>query len=209
MDLQSVEDDGGILVDGSNHGNSAHLHGVTWSREGKRTVLHFAKGTAAFVNALSPELRVQKDNIYAGKTLTLEAWVRPAKGSEGGTIIGNYSSPMLWLSPSGADHFTLLLSATPSGQNSVTVNSAPNIPAGEWTHVAGVIANGKARLYINGQPSGEKPLLGNIAYGGPAVTIGTYGQFYSLSYTGDMTGIRWWNRAATDQELAVAAAEKP
>ncbi len=95
LDLPCNEGEGSGCYDVSFHGNSAKLHGVTWTRTDKRAVLHFEEGAAVFVPNLSSELQPTKSGEYPGAGLTLEAWVRPAAGKQGGAVVGYFSSPML------------------------------------------------------------------------------------------------------------------
>ena len=214
VDLPCNEGAGVSLLDTSNHGHSAKLDGATWITSGRRPVLHFANGTAAFITSLSPALRMKEGDPrdYPGAALTIDAWIRPTAGKQGGAIIGYMASPMLFLQPAGKDLFTLNLMVTPLGQKGVTLTSDPLVPPGQWTHVAAIIdASHTARLYVNGKPAGEKALGGNFAYGAyyPLLSIGTFGKYYGYQYSGDLADLRWWSRAATDAELAAAAATAP
>ncbi|MHB9130938.1 MAG: LamG-like jellyroll fold domain-containing protein [Armatimonadota bacterium] len=207
------EGEGKACFDSSNHGNSLKLTGVTWVNTGKRAALHFEGNAVGFISNLSPELRqkTQAPYNYPGAALTIDAWVRPTAGKGGGAIIGYMASPMLYLSQGNKGQFILNLMTNPAGK-SVTVSSQPIIPADQWTHVAAVIdKDHNARLYINGKPAGEKALGGNIAYSAwfRTMSIGTYGKFYGYQYTGDLAELRWWSRAATEAEIAAAAATAP
>jgi hypothetical protein len=107
------------------------------------------------------------------------------------------------------DSFALELSCHNLSTQQVQVVSAGIIPPGQWTHVAGsVTSDGVARLYVNGKAVAEKPFGGKIQFIVVWSQITKIGDLFS-GYTGDLTGLRWWSRAATDAEVAAAAAVAP
>lgn len=205
MYLPCNEGAGTVLVDASNHGNSAKLYKVAWATDSGRPVMHLAqKYSAAFVTLLSPELQPAKDGYP--RDLTIDAWIKPVP-NRGGDIIGYFYSPRLYLIPAG-DNLTLNLSVQYGGRWE-TLTSAP-FAAGAWTHVAATIAGGKARLYLNGKLAQEKALAdGKLTFThySPSMSIGTYAWFGNESFNGDMAELRWWARAATDKEIADTAAK--
>lgn len=78
--------------------------------------------------------------------LTLEAWVRPAGEGVVGRVLDK-------ITPGGGDGF--LFDTHPGGcprliVGSTTIGDPTPLPAGEWTHLAAVIANGGLRLYRDG-----------------------------------------------------------
>ena len=208
--LRCDEGDGASLYDVSHHGNSAKLHGTTWVRTGKRAAVRFGGQACAFVPNPSRELRPTDASQYPHAGLTLDAWVRPSAGKPGGAIVSYYTSPLLYVSPAGKQGFTLNLLLTCAGK-SVRTSSKPLIPPDQWTHVAATVADGMARLYVNGKPVVETKLAGKMAYRAyfQMISIGTFGQRYGYPYHGDLAGFRWWARAATAKELAAAAASRP
>ena len=208
MHLRCDEGAGLATYDASHHGNSAKLHGVQWVETDGRAVLHFDGTASAFVPYPSPELTPTQEGLYPQPALTLEAWVRPAAGAPGGSLIGYLNSPQLSLSALGDDRFALAFSVVSKGQGE-RLTSSVSILAGRWTHVAATFdADGKACLYVNGEADATKRLPGRITYGAyvPMISIGTYGKLYGAPYFGDIAEIRWWSRAATASEIAAAAA---
>ncbi|MHB9022746.1 MAG: LamG-like jellyroll fold domain-containing protein [Armatimonadota bacterium] len=208
--LPCNEGSGSVLTDASGRNNHAKLYQATWASTGRRSVLRLeGKYSAAFITNLSPELRVSKEG-YPRDGLTLEAWVKPLAG-KGGDIMGFFYSPRLYLVKSGADRMTLNLGYLFGGKWG-TVTSAP-FPAGEWTHVAGTIGGGKARIYVNGTMVQEQPLAeGKLTFThfDPMVSIGTYCKFHNVdapALQGELAELRWWARAAKDEEIAAAAAK--
>ncbi len=206
MYLPCNEGAGNMLADASNRANSAKLYKVQWAMDNGRPVLQFSeKFSAAFVLGLSPELLPTKDGYP--RDLTLDVWIKPTPG-KGGDVMGYFYSPRMYLNVSGADKVTLNLSYLFGGKWD-TLTSAP-FPAGVWTHVAGSMTGGKARIYVNGKVAQEKPLPdGKLTFThyNPAMSIGTYTWFGNPSFNGQMAELRWWARAATDKEIADTAAK--
>lgn len=125
-------------------------------------------------------------------------------------MLGYGNSPWLYLQGSGEKFQALFGCANQEGKY-VTLAPQLLIPAGQWTHLAGVIAaDGTVTLYVNGKAADSKPLGGKIKYYSwyPAISVGNYGKMGNL-YAGDLTRLRWWARAATAEEIAAAAAQKP
>ncbi|HEY3415398.1 MAG TPA: LamG domain-containing protein, partial [Armatimonadota bacterium] len=212
IDLPANEGDGLSLFDASGHNNSAKLHDVTWVKSGNRAVLHFENGASSFVTNLSPELKAGKEG-YPQASVTLEAWVRPQAGKGGGAILGFLGSPLLSLQPDGKDKFKVVFAVTSLKTQYFNITSAGSIPADQWSHVAGTLtAEGMLRVYLNGKLDHEMELENNkivFTSWAPMISIGTYGKRYGNPYTGDLTALRWWARAATDAEIAKAAASTP
>ncbi len=208
--LRADEGVGTSCFDSSGHGNNAKLHGVSWVQSGRRAVLRFEDEACAFIPNLSPELQIQKDGLYSGAGLSIDAWVRPAAGKGGGSIVGMLNSPWLYLSAAG-DKFTLNFAVTVAGKGA-TLSAPATVPADQWTHVAATVGEDNvARLYVGGKQVAEQVLAGKIGYSAwyQAISLGTYGKIYGNYYTGDLAEVRWWTRAATAAEIAAAAATAP
>lgn len=206
MDLACSEGSGSALRDASGHGNHAKVHFASWFNAGNRPALHFdGQDSAGHVPMPSPELMPGENGAYRQQGLTLEAWVSPTAGMNGGAVLGYGNSPWLYVQPVG-DKFQAVFSFGTVEGKWVTAASTGVLTPGEWTHLAGVASpEGKAVLYVNGKAVDEKPWEGTIRYSSwfPAVSIGNYGKMANL-YAGDLTGLRWWTRAATAEEIAAA-----
>ncbi len=211
MDVPCSEGSGTACFDASGHNNNLKLHGVTWINAGTRPALHFdGKDSAAFVPVPSEELKPAEKAAYKQEGLTLEAWVCPTAGMRGGAVLGYGNSPWLYVQ-GGGEKFQVLFGCGNQEGKYVTLAPQVTVPAGQWTHLAGVIApDGTMTLYVDGKAVDSKPLGGKVKYSSwfPAISVGNYGKMGSL-YAGDLTGLRWWARAATAEEIAAAAVQKP
>lgn len=209
LHLPCKEGQGDVLVDASGHGNHAKLYHVNWATDNGRPVLRFnEKYCGAFVNSLSPELQPAKDG-YPLPGLTLDAWVKPT-GDKGGDVLGFFYSPRLTINPVETGKVSLAFNVLYGGKWETLLS--PSFATGTWTHVAGVIDQGKAAIYVNGKVAKEATLAAGkltFTHYDPEISVGTYVKFANSSFTGDMKELRWWSRAATAAEIAAAAAGQP
>ncbi len=206
LDLPCTEGAGQSLWDASGHNNNGKAHSVTWVKAGDRWALHFdGKDSAAYVPLPSPELKPGEKGAYQQEGLTLEAWVRPTAKMPGGAILGYGNSPIIQLQANG-DNFQAIFGCGDDSKGYTQLLSKPEIVAEQWAHVAATISpDGHARLYVNGNLAEDKVMGGKINFTSwyPAISIGNYGKMGSL-YAGDLTGLRWWSRAATEEEIVAA-----
>lgn len=81
---------------------------------------------------------------------------------------------------------------------------AVNMRDGEWHRLAAVRRNGKACLYLDGQPLGAEvtDTLGAYTLPGSYLGIGKDFRSPSLPLNGDLSAARIWNRALTAEEIA-------
>jgi hypothetical protein len=212
MDLRCEEGTGVGCADASGHGNHAKLHGVTWIKTDRRWALRFdGEESCAFVPLPSDQLRPGDQATYKPDSLTLEAWVCPTKSLKGWAgVLGFGQSPFLLLQPSG-NQFQAQFMCTNQDDQRVVLVSPAVLSAGQWAHLAATVTRDNVmRLYVNGALVDEKPLGGRIKYASwyPALSIGNGAKRGHL-FTGDLTGLRWWNRAATEAEIVAAAATAP
>jgi subtilisin family serine protease len=134
-------------------------------------------------------------------TWTVEAWVRPA-GVVTGSVIRNRVS----VAPV-RDNMDLRLDAnvpsirfhTPSGIQYVAGGTSA-IPAGEWTHLAGVWnpVTKSLQLLINGTPFRAQTALINLAAIGAGATL-TLGD---VGFAGHVDEVRIWSVVRTAEQIA-------
>ncbi|HSH10028.1 MAG TPA: Ig-like domain-containing protein, partial [Oceanipulchritudo sp.] len=79
-----------------------------------------------------------------------------------------------------------------------TEDFGPNLSDGEWHHAAGVWENGTVSIYVDGELVGTKPegLIATVSGG----SIGS-NQGINAFFGGEMTEVRMWNVARTEEEL--------
>jgi len=84
------------------------------------------------------------------------------------------------------------------GDNSLEVTLSPKV----WTHVAVVVGNAQAQLFVNGVSQSTKPMTSSITFGSTVAPFNIgQGPDPSSGFTnGELDEIRFWNvtRAATD-----------
>ncbi|MEV0733940.1 LamG domain-containing protein [Polymorphospora sp. NPDC050346] len=160
-----------------------------------------AAGTALRFNGTSHvDLGSPAALQLGGKTYTLEAWINPA--AHDGMILakndravgGDFSFAI------DATGYLTLMHRVPDS----TVKSTRPVAIGRYTHVAAIVEAGKGvRLYLDGEPAGEKSV--NLAHDTTTkVLIGAeYDNGRPVSvFSGDIDEIRIWGRARTREELA-------
>jgi glucose/arabinose dehydrogenase/chitodextrinase len=155
------EGQGQTAGDVSGKGNTADLHGGTWT-SGKYGGGLRINGTAEYLSVPnSPSLNI------SGSSLTLSMWLNPG-GSTGGdqAVFGKFwgaawSSPFyqygLELDGGTVPHIYV---GTAAGLTGGSMGSA--LPVGQWSHLAIVVDSGQAHFYVNGNLQGTASLASTI-----------------------------------------------
>lgn len=154
-----------------------------------------------------------QDIFTLGAEATIEAWVKQDVPQVGQfpRIVSKWSDQQL----DSDDEYSLDfgnggdLRWVVSGTAGHTILTFPanQLPApGEWYHVAGVLGNGQAALYVNGLPVtlAATPVELNRNTNNPVV-IGAHVNFLGATpkfpFNGGLDEIRIWNVARTPQEI--------
>lgn len=169
-------------------------------------VLQFAPGQIAVAPPV-PQLEL-------GAAFTLEAWVFVEKFQPWAYLLGKtdptdgdpYWSYLLALSADGS-HVQFVQTTGRSGEIS-TVQSPAGLPLRTWTHIAGTLAGGTLRLFVNGVEvaSGQSfgpPAPNPLPFGVGGCVYGSGGP--NANFTGALRQIRVWNRALSADELKANA----
>lgn len=89
-----------------------------------------------------------------------------------------------------------------NGLSNVTLNTNANVNDGQWHHVAYTLANGQARLFLDGtQVAAANGVTGNIARNDFPVMIGNNAQQMQRGWNGLIDDVRIWRRGLTAQEV--------
>jgi len=200
-------DEGGSVPDDDGRGVEARAVGS----------VSFAPGRAGRALQLAGEgyLRADAAGGFAPSSFTVSAWIRPDTTTHRRGIvakrIGNTETPFVL----GLSDGKLTFDGCGTGPAAWTLNFAgPEIPAGEWSHVAVSLEEGKqAVLYVNGaavatlpiteapKPNSEPIVIGREAWGGEGGTDSP-GLFVGL-----IDEVKLWARALTPEEIAGEASE--
>jgi hypothetical protein len=143
-----------------------------------------------------------------GGNFTVETWIRVDKIRAGndrwGCIVTRANS-------NEAADFLLLIEGDKIVFQSRNLNnvlfSNRSIAPGVWYHVAGVhdVALGAMRMYINGEPAGEKAITGAIVNPAAQVFIGARDYFGSGNpanvFSGIIHEVRIWDRVRSQTEI--------
>ena len=142
---------------------------------------------------------------------TISAWINPSS-----LPTSNTSAPIsltgvggtlcdIYITPAGLIGIEFFTTTNPLQANIVRILTSSSITIRVWTHVAGVVSNGMAYLYINGTLQNSISYTGIISvqtYGLPATTlivgsvVGLYNQ-----YDGLIDNLRIYNSALTPQQI--------
>ncbi len=133
-----------------------------------------------------------------GKSLTLEAWIKPAKASGDGPIVGK------------GDH-QYALKVTQDGKNLqfyiydknwVSVSAPlPKGWLGQWHHVAGTYDGAHLKIYIDGKLQNKKAYTGKIQSCSYPVNIGRNSEHLGRRFAGLIQQARIYNEDLTEAEL--------
>lgn len=187
---------GGAVKDYSNHGNDGILEGGAKLVKGKI-------GNAVELNGNDAYVEVQDHESFAGKAATVEAWFNTTSNS---------NFPIIWKekTASGGDVWVriepgssrirclfrdkedkTLVPATTSAYND-----------GQWHHMAATVADGKARIYIDGNLENEASgPFGEFDSGQNLVLGVRYLDQLDTFATGMIDEARFWTRALSQDEI--------
>ncbi|MBI3267636.1 MAG: protein kinase [Planctomycetes bacterium] len=190
---------GAVVPDDTGNGNLGSLESGTY--------VQGVRGRALQFNGKTGQVRVSATNALRGVTAanhTLAAWIRldglPSYqtmfaidlggagpgGDQRGLRFDARGCPVFkWVTAKGSD----LLSDAPLG-------------FGQWHHLAGVLSEGNATLYVDGVLRGSKPVVGALM-GIDAVTLAGISVSGGVNGTlnGSLDEVKVWNRALSAAEI--------
>jgi hypothetical protein len=138
-----------------------------------------------------------------GKSLTVEAWVKPRVISGTRPLASKYLDGKWkdW----GLQIVEGALEASIESNGDNWVLKSGSISPAQWTHVAFVFANQSnlVRIYINGAEAGQKSLTKDMPDTKAVIRIGRHG-YVSQYFDGDIDELRIWNYARSAAQLNAA-----
>ena len=138
--------------------------------------------------------------------ITCEAWIKPTKGSVGGTQRGGAisagNSMYLGIIDSIDGGNTFAMHWANQTTDSRLYNWNGSIPNNAWTHIAGTYNGSTSRAYVNGVEIWSTPQTGNI----PSSTyyLGTYGGTIvdgTHNFQGHISNAKIYNRGLSGAEI--------
>ncbi|WP_184918841.1 glycoside hydrolase family 2 TIM barrel-domain containing protein [Saccharothrix ecbatanensis] len=191
-----------ILPDSSGNDISAHMTGAPELVDGHR-------GKALFMSGLDDFVEVYRDRKLdiTGKTLTLDAWVKPARWSGDFRIVGK-GDHQYALKLKSANTLEFFIH---SGTWHAVQATVPSDFYGNWHRVSGTYDGTALRLYIDGREVASTPFTGAIDPSSAEVNIG---RDFETSWNdpskvgrmahGAVDDVRIYDRTLTPAELNAA-----
>ena len=194
-----------MVADSSGNGIPAHLIGMPGLVDGVRA--GGRPGKALSFSGLDDFVEVYRDPALdiAGKALTLDAWIRPARPWTGEfTIISKGDSQYALRMQ---DEKTLRFVLNIDGHAQQLDGAMPATAFDAWHRVTAVYDGARMRLHVDGRLVSSRAQTGNIRRNHREVNIGRDPQRMQDTYTGRMTHglidqVRIHDRALTLQQLA-------
>ncbi len=180
------EGEGDVLKDSSGNGHDGKITGAKWV---KATATPPADAPAKFALGFEGNGKVVVPNLEltADGPRTYEAYVLALDRS---TLLGRFRHTQLMISDKRQLQFYVL-----STTGAVRVQGA-EVPAGRYVHIAGVVSNGEARLYMDGKLVGRGMLKDPLL----ADTSGIW-QIGDDRFVGQLREIRVSNAARYDKDF--------
>lgn len=144
------------------------------------------------------------EKINPGKTITVEAWVKPLDSTQ--RIMGKYNADSsggwyFWFSPERKFVFS-----TTDGSQYASVKSKKSYETAEWSHIVGEYDD-KTKilsLFVNGEKAGETTLLKGIIQSNSKLTIGKFTDGGDGFFKGTIDEVRLYNRILNEKEIQEA-----
>lgn len=184
------EGSGTAIGDGSGRGNAGTLVGPTWTAAGKY-------GAALSFDGVNDYASVpDADSLDLGRSMTLEAWVRPTASSGWRTVLLKETSGSLAYS---------LYSASGTNRPSVWVDGASSIGSAAlalntWSHLSATYDGARLRLYVNGVLRADRALTIGVPVSESPLKIGgnaVWGEYFA----GQIDEVRIYDRVLTAAEI--------
>ena len=145
------------------------------------------------------------NSISSINKITVEAWVQPNTNTGGGSIIGDYSTPVnecqyFLRRDYAGGYFFQVGNSAPGTYTSVV--SAASTTIGVWQHIAGTYDGATLRIYVNGVLSGTAAAsIGTFGTPSNPTWIGGNNAGTGEFFNGNIDEIRVWNRALCQGEI--------
>jgi hypothetical protein len=140
------------------------------------------------------------NHYYNGQNdVTIEAWVNTNSTSGLQTIVGNYEGPnMTFLLR--LDGLTPVFFVNNGIFNAVT--GSTTLSQNTWYHIAGTWDGSEIKIYVNGVLDGVEVCTGNFVTTPEPFKIGGGLSNGTEYFSGKIHGVRFWNAAKTETEIA-------
>ena len=178
----------GAAEDLSQYGNDGILVGDPAWVDGK-----FSKGLELHGPADGVEIEHADSLNWGDGPVTLEFWIKPYKGFNGGMDKGTGSCYLL-----GAHGLQLRLGKSGTG---TLLQSKSELAVNEWSHIAAIKDGNEVRIYINGELDTEDETGQTTVDNEQNLFIGKRPQFATEGIEGVVDEIRIWRKALSEDDI--------
>ncbi len=186
----------------ANKNNGTLINGVQRTVANTNLIIR-PEGKALYFDGVNDYINAGTNpSLEVGKTLTLEAWIKPQKNSDYGVIAGRDGEYMLTIGPDNKIYYTI----TNTQFEFNRINTDYTIPLDKWTHIAFTYDNGLIKTYVNGELIYSYDSIGTIRDQALLVNYDEFHignrQYQNLNYfKGEIDEVRVWNVARTQAEI--------
>jgi hypothetical protein len=190
------EGSGTTVHDLSGNGNIGTIANATWTTTG-------VYGDALAFNGISSWVTIKDSpSLNLTKSMTLEAWVKPATLVDWAAILlkerPNGLSYSLYATGAGVSPPSTFINVGGPDQN--TYGTAI-LPLNTWTHVASTYNGNALKLYINGNLVGSEPVNGNMMESSSGVLRIGGDSVWGEYFQGLIDEVRVYNKVLTQAQI--------
>jgi len=136
-------------------------------------------------------------NIQGLAKFAISGWIKPANLSSQSTFLGSELLFKLQITTSGNVNFFV---SNDGSSWAASPSSSVTIPAGSWTHVAGVYDGAHAIIYINGVSKGSGAMTGTTSSAGNDFQISGF-EGGNENFVGVVDEVAIWNTSLTAAQV--------
>ncbi|WP_177225924.1 LamG-like jellyroll fold domain-containing protein [Arsenicibacter rosenii] len=149
---------------------------------------------------------LNSEALEAGKTFTLEAWVKADDWKN-----THFASTLFCTEDPETNHGFVVRAggnrpnayptlALSTSEREIKVRGPQTMTAGRWYHIAAVVNHQQVSLYVDGQLAGQRTIASAYIPSGKQIRVG--GAYYdNRGLTGLIDDVRIWNRSRTAAEI--------
>ena len=184
------DESSGDAIDSSGNGNDGTINGATRVNGKIGKALEF-DGVDDWVGTRKS---ASLDNTEA---FTVEAWIKPDVADANQVSLGNAVDNFEFDVRNGLSLYV----RDQVGWGSPAQSGAGTVPAGVWSHVAGIFDGNEIKVYLNGALKATTPRNTTLVSGDFALNFGTYANGAGWFYDGLLDEVALFNVALEQEDI--------